>query len=342
MNENKIKVYEINKPDVIYELLSRIVSNPYQDYNAFKKEIEHMIYQNKDQLTDFINLCNTIITDRQNQSNIHHIKNCVIDKIIPIFDPENPVDSKYEKKKTFIAEGFLLLFSICTKSPILGYETRNNGDMYQDVYSQSKYADTQTQKAAGDLYFHNDRTAHEIRADILCLLGMRVNPKNHSYTGYVDGTSLLENISKEYQQVLRGPYFTTPFDLYSSDSNALQENSGKHSILFNDHSFRYYDTRTTYATDINSPESTIAKEALLSLKDAIQLTKKHYIKINTSDLLCIPNQEGLHCRINIDISSEEDHKKRYLLKTYNFNSIESCSKYASSFFKNTAGLVKET
>ena len=40
------------------------------------------------------------------------------------------------------------------------------------------YLNTQTQKTDSDLYFHNDRTAHTVRADVLCLLGMRCDENN--------------------------------------------------------------------------------------------------------------------------------------------------------------------
>ena len=329
--------YAVEESTALTELLSDVTADPYKSYCSFRDEVEDLVRLGESRSPHFVKLCQSVVADRRNGLNVHLVKNCVIDKDVPIYDSDDPVTSKYRKKETFVAEGFLLLFSLLTKTPILGYETRNNGDMYQDVFAQSKYSGTQTQKTDGELYFHNDRTAHRIRAEFLYLLGMRANPQNLCFTGYVDGRSLLENIPGRYQNVLREDYFYTPFDLYSSDTNPLQQQSEPHNILFDEHSFRYYDSRTTFVE--GAPD--VAKEALLVLKNAILLSDKHYVRINRSDMLCIPNQRGLHCRLNMEIPFPDDHKNRYLLKTYNFESLESCARYQQDYVKNIPGLVKE-
>ena len=105
----------------------------------------------------------------------------------------------------------------------------------------------------------------KIRADYLALLGMRSYEGNKIYTtAYIDGRAILKHLSDTEQEILRQPYFITPFDDYSRDSNENQTESDLHTILEGRQNFRYYDTRTTYAK--KAPIE--AREALLALKNA--------------------------------------------------------------------------
>ncbi|WP_238714869.1 MULTISPECIES: TauD/TfdA family dioxygenase [Tenebrionibacter/Tenebrionicola group] len=227
------------------------------------------------------------------------------------------------------------MFAQLTDSPLLAYRTRNNGDFFHDVYADKKYSNTQTQKTDGELYFHNDRTAHPVRADFLSLLGMRSSEENLIYTGYVDGRSILENLKAESQEWLRKSLFITPFDDYSRDSNINQIDSEPHPILGNIHTFRYYDTRTTY-----TPEAPIeAIKALFDLKIAITKAKKSRVSINKGDLFSFANQDSLHNREIIQIKDSVSAEKRWLLKTYSFRSPEEMDKYYDYFDADLPGFV---
>lgn len=322
----------------IYSLLTGIGNNPYKNYLGFRDEITNLIKKNVIP-QEFLDVSQEVISDRQNGTTYAHLLiNCPIDEVRPIFDHGNPVEDKYRKKTTFVGEAFLELVSQLWDMPPLAYDTRNNGDFFHDVYAQSKYSGTQTQKTDSELFYHNDRTAHHVRADYLALLGMRTHDENRVYTGYIDGRAILENLTKEQQAVLRQPYFQTPFDEYSKDSNKEQDVSDAHYILEDIHTFRYYETRTTVLNDA----PVIAKDALLALKDAISLAQKDYIHINTGELFVFPNQQGLHNRLILEVSDPEEAKKRWLLKTYNFKNTQSMEKYLQQFHADIPGLVKET
>ncbi|PHM73819.1 TauD/TfdA family dioxygenase [Xenorhabdus kozodoii] len=247
------------------------------------------------------------------------------------------MNDKYRKKTTFIGESLLELFSQLTDSPLLAYQTRNNGDFFHDVYAHKKYSNTQTQKTDGELYFHNDRTAHPVRADFLSLLGMRCSEQNLIYTGYLDGKEILSWLKPESQQWLRQPWYITPYDEYSRDSNKKQLYSEKHVILENIHTFRYYDTRTTYLSD--APKEAI--EALLELKIAITKAKKEHVSINSGDLFSFANQDSLHNREIIKIVDKNAMEKRWLLKTYSFRNEEYLNKHREYFHPEICGLVQE-
>ncbi len=186
-------------------------SNPYQDYLGFKKEVQNCIVQNNlYELPGFLEIKKYREKSEKNKLLPLHLKNCPIDLTVPIFDFSRPLEDKWDNKKTFVGEFFLLLLSIIFDLPILAYTTRNKGDFYQDVYAQSAYSGTQTQKSDSELYFHNDRTAHYIRADYLCLLCMRSQRENIIKTKYIDGNDLLKAIPQKYHNVLRENIFFEP------------------------------------------------------------------------------------------------------------------------------------
>ncbi|WP_133649095.1 TauD/TfdA family dioxygenase [Paraburkholderia flava] len=324
--------------DALFEVLCSVKESPYKDYFAFHRSIGALTANHK--VPDFfLNLCEQIRVDRSKEKRYAHLlRNVPLDEDIPVFDQNDPVHDKYEKKKSFVGEALLDLFAQLTETPLLAYETRNNGDFFHDVYAHKKYSQTQTQKTDGELFFHNDRTAHPVRADFLSLLGMRCSDANRIYTGFLDGRTLLDHISEEHQALLRKPLFTTPYDEYSRDSNRQQVMSDRHAILENEHSFRYYDTRTTYAP--GAPLEAI--NALLSLKNAIVKANKERVHIRTGDLFSFANQDALHNRELIEINDAENAQKRWLLKTYSFRDPASLRRFSDYFSHEQPGLVRES
>lgn len=333
----KINEFVIHNTQELVLRFSRVQSNPYQNYPNFRKEVNRMITEDSYILSDFRPIVSLFLSTNKNKRKIALIKGCPIDSNIPIYDSRDPLHSKHKTKNTFIGEVFLEVFSQICELPILAYTTRNKGDFFQDVYAQDKYYGTQTQKTDSELYFHNDRTAHKIRADLLCLLGMRADPANIVNTNYIHGEDLLNLIAPEFHDILRKPYFFTPFDLISQDSNSLQIGSENHPILIEESSFRYYNTRTTVAA--TAPE--IACRALLSLKDAITMVPKTSVMIHAGEMFVFPNLEGLHNRDLAYITNKETLRQRYLLKTYNFWNNTRKDQHRSLFANGISGLIDD-
>ncbi len=334
-----ISTYEFNNAEkkAIFDVLNIVGTNPYKDYINFKREVNLLILEAKVP-AKFLEVCAKIKDERRLSGvNAQLLKNLPIDEVVPEFDQFDPVNDKYRKKTTFIGETLLELFSQLTGTPLLAYRTRNNGDFFHDVYADKKYANTQTQKTDGELYFHNDRTAHPVRADFLSLLGMRCHEQNLIYTGYLDGKDILQGLSEKSQYWLRQPHYITPYDEVSRDSNANQVNSDKHIILENAHTFRYYDTRTTFAPD--APQSAI--KALLELKVAMTKAKKERVAINTGDLFSFANQDSLHNRDIVKVIDQDAAEKRWLLKTYSFRNDEALHNYSAFFDPILPGFVTE-
>jgi len=325
-----------NEEKTNLEKLLQHSPNPYSKYMEFKSYIELNVLPNIS--SRFQDFCKKIVESRKNNTDpVSLIKNCPLDAEIPLFNHDNPVMDKYEKKKTFISEAFLQLFNDLTETPVLAYTTRNNGDFFHDVYAYTLYSNTQTQKTDGELFLHNDRTAHPVRADYLALLGMRCSKRNKIYTGYIHGTELLKYLSRETQKILREKYFCTPYDEYSKDSNDLQDVSHKHYILEEESCFRYYDTRTRPLED--APIE--AYRAILNLKDAFVKAKKERVIIEKGELLSFPNQAGLHCRDIIEIEDYQEAKDRWLLKTYSFRGTDYAEKFKDTFDAKIPYLIRD-
>lgn len=309
-------IYEFTDDDreVLKHQLLALGAEPYRDYPAFQEAVSRLIASG-DVPEPFVAAMTAVGRDRQDAVTYAHvIRNCPVDDEIPCLDQDDALEDKYRKKKTFVGEGLLELQAQYLGTPILAYTTRNNGDFFQDVYADNRFAGTQTQKTDWELYWHNERTAHPVRADFISLLGMRTPDDDLVYTKYVDGRELLAYISEESQALLREPAFITPFDELSKASNANQIVSDRHALLENEHSFRYYDTRTVPA-DPNSPAH---YRAIWEFRDALSKAREQYHRIENRDLFLFANQDGLHSRQMIDIQHFDTTRFRWLLKTYTF------------------------
>ncbi|MDH2427999.1 TauD/TfdA family dioxygenase [Sphaerisporangium sp. TRM90804] len=298
--------------DGLRELLETVPGNPYEDYVAFSRAVAGI----GERIPEFFrDMCSRIRRERESGvSDVHVLRNCPVDAVVPELSPDDPVGDKYAKKHTFVAEAFLELFCQATGTPLMAYGSRNNGDFFTDVVAISRYHGMQTGFSDSELVFHNDRTAHWARADFICLLGMRCPQEEVIYTTFVDGRSLLAHLTPDQQEVLRKPYYVTPFDVFSRDTNSRQVVSEDHPILENDRSFRYLETCTTVAHGA-PPE---AKDALIAMKDAVVKATKQRHRLFDGDLLVFANQDGLHSRDRIEINDTARAATRWLLKTYAF------------------------
>ncbi|MFC1431092.1 TauD/TfdA family dioxygenase [Streptacidiphilus sp. N1-3] len=332
-----VYVFTDAERDELFSVLASVAKSPYEDYPAFSAAVRDVV--DRDEVPGFFQeLCTTVRTQRESgESDAHVLRNCPIDEEIPLFDQEDPVADKYRKKTTFVGETFLELFGQLVGTPLLAYETRNNGDFFHDVYAVNRYTGTQTQKTDSELFFHNDRTAHPVRADFLALLGMRCPEGDLIFTGFADGRDLLTNLSDEVQATLRSPLFITPFDRYSRDSNTSQTVSEPHAVLENHHSFRYYDTRTRVAPGAGVD----AYEALIALKNAIVKARKRRHMILTRDLFVLANQDGLHSRDMVEINNPERARQRWLLKTYAFRDQAAADRHADKWMDGVVGRVAD-
>ncbi|HEV2782733.1 MAG TPA: TauD/TfdA family dioxygenase [Actinophytocola sp.] len=321
--------------DGLRAVLRTVRAHPYRDPVAFSAEVAELI-DRAEVPPELVEVARRIRKDRETGSAYAHaLRNCPLDDHIPLLDQDDPLADKYVKKTTFVAEAFLQLFGHLVGTPLLAYGTRFNGDFFIDVIAINRYRGKQTGFSDGELAFHNDRTAHPVRADFITLLGMRCPDADITYTGFVSGPSLLAMLSEQDQHTLRQPYFYTPFDVLSRDKNNALTISDNHPIFYDEHSVRYVDTHTTVTPDA-PPE---AKDALIALKNALVRAEKVRHRIRTGDLFTFANQEGLHSREHIEINDPERARTRWLLKTYGFRDRETADRYAGRWLAGVPGRV---
>jgi L-asparagine oxygenase len=332
-----LRVLTDGEHDELGKALGAFTTNPYRDYLRFHQEIAEFATAGPVPVS-LIDICDAIRADRQAGTvPVHVVRNCPIDPDVPELDEDDPIADKYAKKKTFVGEALLALVAQLTGTPLMAYGSRNHGDFFTDVIAISRYHGMQTGFSDSELVYHNDRTAHWARADYISLLGLRCPEEEVIYTSYADGRRLVERLSSTQQEVLRQPYFVTPFDPYSQDTNARHTVSEPHPILEHSHSFRYVETRTTVVED--APLS--AKDALIAMKNALILVEKVRHRILVGDLLTFPNQEGLHSRDRIDISDPARARTRWLLKTYAFKDQAAAARFGKRWLDGVPGRVAD-
>jgi L-asparagine oxygenase len=321
--------------DTLRELLGTVGASPYRDPIGFGEEVAELTGHGALPAT-LTEVTARIRADRESgAASAHALRNCPIDEHVPPLDQEDPLSDKYTKKTTFIGEAFLQLFGHLVGTPLLAYGSRFNGDFFTDVIAINRYRGKQTGYSGGELAFHNDRTAHPVRADYITLLGMRCPEGDITYTGFLSGRALLSQLSDKHQHILRQPYFYTPFDVVSRDNNGNLTVSENHPIFYGESSIRYVDTHTTVAPDA-PPE---AKDALIALKDSLVRTERVRHRIRTGDLFTFANSDGLHCREHIEINDPDRAWTRWLLKTYAFRDRATADQYAGQWLDGVAGRV---
>ncbi|MEW2300358.1 TauD/TfdA family dioxygenase [Streptomyces sp. NPDC006655] len=328
-----IHVLTPDQRDELTAVLGAVPGNPYRDHREFVAGVAEV-----DAPPFLVEVCERVRQDRlSGVSEAHVLRNCPVDPHIPDLDLDDPVADKYRKKTTFVGEAFLALVARLTGTPLMAYGSRNNGDFFTDVIAINKYSGMQTGFSDSELPFHNDRTAHWARADHIALLGMRCPQDEVIYTTFVSGRALLRYLSDEDQEILRQPYFTTSFDVFSRATNSTQRSSGAHPILEGDHSIRYLETTTTVLPDAPGE----AKDALLAMKNALVVAEKQRHRLCDGDLLLFANQDGLHSRDRIEILDADRAATRWLLKTYAFRDQARADSFTGRWKDGVPGLIDD-
>ncbi|MEW2164754.1 TauD/TfdA family dioxygenase [Streptomyces sp. NPDC007084] len=317
------------------EKLKNIDASPYDDYPSFRNLVSGLIADGGVPAR-LMRAAEKIRSDRSGGvAEAHVLSNCPVDEDLPDVGNDDPSAEKKKRKTTFVGEGFLELLGQITRTPLLSYANRFGGDFFIDVIAINKYLGMQTGYNGGEVVFHNDRTAHPVRADYITLLGMRCPDHDLVYTGFVSGRRLVAELSPQTRQVLRKPYYVTPFDVVSKDVNAALDSVSAHPILSGRSALRYLDTHTTTAAD--APVE--AKDALLALKNALTRVPKERHRMKEGDVLTFANQNGLHNREQIEISDAQKALGRWLLKTYAFADQASADAHRDAWIDGVPGRV---
>ncbi|MGD6740054.1 hypothetical protein ACP5PY_28495 [Photobacterium leiognathi subsp. mandapamensis] len=318
-------IFTFNQYDrlAIVNALSTNPHNPYTEYHAFKDYVSSLVATTNLPAS----LCQTVESVKQQREegiHVHVLANCPIDQELPELDLDNPVESKYEAKHTFISEGFMELMSQLLETPLFSYQARNNGDFFTDLVSFNKFKGKKTGFTGGDLIYHSDCSYHSVRADYVSLLGLHVPNEQLIYTNYIDVKSLKQHLDAESIDALSKPVFQTEVDDRSKEANSAWKSSTVHPILLKNDRIRYQDTFTKPL----DPDDFYSIKALLALKHAMSKADKLRHMVKQKELLIFGNQTGIHNREWIDVTDADEGNKRWLLKTYSFESSHQVPNYS--------------
>lgn len=333
-------IFSDSEKEQLFNVLS-VTASPYVDYDGFNTQVKALVSEEKVP-TFFVDACHKIFTDRKNGvSTAHLFQNCPIDEEVPVLSHDNPFADKVAKKKTFVGEALLTVFSQLADNPLLAYGNRFDGCFFADVFSDNKYNGHDSQFGDTELAWHNDRTAHPVRADYTTLVGMRCPESELIFTGFVSGESILEQLTDKQEAILRGKHFVTPSDIHSATTTAKFMGTDSHAILSGevrkDLHVRFRDGWTIPAESATEE----AKDAYIAFLLALARAKKVHHRIKQGELFTFANQGGLHNREMMEVTNSDRARERWLLKTYSFASQELAERYISYYKQGAFGCVDD-
>ncbi len=295
--------------------LTRPNVNPYTHYPAFFAHVRELI-DTKRVPESFVSFCRQARERNLVQRPFLFIKGCPIDEELPVFDFDEPVKSKYALKKTFVGEGFLVLFANLMGTPAIGYKNVNGGDIVHDIYPQKSLYETQSQKTLKQIGFHKDLANHFVRPDFVNILAMRSSEQNEIFTTFVRCQDVVKFLGKSVAAVLREPIFYTPYDDLSVHGDKGQElgRAKMHPVLQGEADLVYFENRTIAETEEGRAALEKVNVALHKLKARVLM--------QPGDFVSCANNFSLHGKDVGVIRDPYQQKIRWSIKTVNVASLE--------------------
>lgn len=314
--------------DNLFEALSSLKANPYRHYEGFCAQVRRVAgaTATPSALHDYISRRRTV---SQAAEPIGIIKNVPIDHELPIFDFDEPVISKYTRKKTFVAEGFLALYAEIAGTPAISYLNVNDGDVFQDIYPKRSLLASQSQKAVGPIYFHKDLANHYVRPDYVYMIGMRSGGDNEVLTTFVNNHDVIERLDEGALVVAQQRRFRTPFDdLSVHGGNVPLGAADEHPLIASGWDLRIFENRTVGLDE----EAKKVLEEVVSILHQV----KRGIDIQPGDFVITCNNYCVHSKEIIRLASREQLQVRWLIKTVN---VDSRAPHSSHFVDGVPYLV---
>ncbi|KAK0674041.1 hypothetical protein QBC41DRAFT_388182 [Cercophora samala] len=309
-------IFSDKERDHLKSSLLKVTDSPYSAYPRFEEQIDHLLATGA--VADrFQKLCETKRGIDSYHDPYFLIKNCPIDDNLPHLSFQTPVADKRTLKKTFVSEGFLLLYAKLMRQEPIGYLNFNDGDIFHDVHPMQRMAKTQSQKGLDTVRFHKDLPNHFVRPDWVNLLGLRADPANRILTCFVNNKDLLASLPAETKTVLRQEAFHTPYDeMTVSSGNKKLGDAPSHRVLgggATEYEIRFFEGRTVGLTDR-------ARRAVDDVVAALHRLKRPLL-ILRGDFIGLANNECLHNKEVVRIGNADAQRSRWLMKTVNVRSL---------------------
>jgi hypothetical protein len=312
-----IHIFSEAERGTLTDILS-IPIDPYRDYSAFHRAVQMIA---KERVPRFFRDAVASAGSHDLASRpVLYFKNCPTGEV-PELDYEDPLSSKYERKKDFVAEAFLAVFTELHGTAIVTYRSANRGDMFHDIHPMKRLAYTITQKTVNTLHFHRDLPNNKVRPDWVYLLSLRNSPRNLVYTPIVRLEDIFASLDGRTLETLRRPIFRAPLAVerdnishygsagtgYTQPAPLLVEDRGHASFAFHEG-----------CTESTEAEGTAAIEAL---REVLHREKADLV-LEERDFAAICNNTCMHARHVVKIEDHEAHRHRWLLKTWNVDELE--------------------
>jgi L-asparagine oxygenase len=315
---------EVDSKNLTNTLLD-IAQSPYSNYTEFCAKVREIADMQGCVPSSFVDFCERKRRVSRFLDPYVMLKNCPVDQEIPFLDLESPVTDKRKRKKTYVAEAFLELYARLMRQEPIGYVNVNDGDIFQDIHPMKKLMNSQSQKAAGSIFFHKDLANHFVRPDWVNILGLRSSMENEIYTTFVSNKEILEYLDSETLEVLRCTEYHTPYDdLTVASGNKILPSAPNHQILggAEDYDIRFFENRTVGITDR-------AKIAVEKLVDALHKLKK-FVNVHKGDFIGSANNECIHSKEIMRVGDPDGVLNRWLIKTVNVKSLDQHKKHMVS------------
>jgi hypothetical protein len=311
------RAFTDDERDELAEVLD-ISTSPYRDYWAFHAEVRRLIDDGRIPAC-LQEVCASARTWDVRRDPIVFLRNCPTGDV-PYLDFENPLESKYERKRDFIAEAFMTVFAELHGSTVVTYRTANRGDFFHDVHPLKNLQFSKSQKSVNTLPFHTDLPDNKVRPDWANLLYLRSSERNEVYTAFVRLTDVVAALDADVLATLRKPLFRVPRTRTENDINVygLAEEGFLEwkPIIIPDRGYEYF----CFNECLTVADSREAQAAMAVLSNALQRIR-HSISITERDFVACCNNTSMHARHVVRITDWNEHQHRWVLKTWNVEDV---------------------
>src|SRR4051812_24246223 len=106
-------VFRDEERDELFEAFLEAPTSPYGDYESFMDWVRAVAHSGG-AASRYAEFCHELRCRDLAEEPIVLVRDCPIDRDLPVFDSADPVSSKYAMKRTFATEAFLGLHAVLT------------------------------------------------------------------------------------------------------------------------------------------------------------------------------------------------------------------------------------
>ncbi|NNN01429.1 MAG: hypothetical protein HKL86_06330 [Acidimicrobiaceae bacterium] len=300
---------EDSERDRLQDALLGLTANPYKQFEGFSEQVRGIASSSDvpQSIRDYVAWRHSVSPSTHP---VGYFKNAPIDRELPVFDFDEPVNSKYALKKTFVGEGFLALFAELSGTPAIAYRNVNDGDVFQDIYPKRSMATSQSQKALGAIAFHKDLANHFVRPDFVYMIGMRASKINEVLTTFASNAEVVARFSETELELAKEVRFTTPFDDLTVAGGAVKVGEAdNHPLLEGESNLRLFENRTVGL----DTEAQNLVDHVVEILHEVQLG----VNIQPGDFVITCNNHCVHSKKVLSEDDKEGLRTRWVIKTVN-------------------------